>query len=182
MKEAAGRPNCYVNAYGVHEYGASWTLPLKAIARMGWLLHDMPPLDYSVFCQLASSMLELGQWSPTALVCLFVGHCLKRPPAVAAFHASLLQQEKPLTADSIVSAWLDAIRAVAGKSLKHVHKSMSSTGRMHAMAGIVVHSQWAGLIAKATGGKEERRRIGWRWACPRRIFLGPATRRTLLHW
>jgi hypothetical protein len=74
---------------------------------------------------------------------------LKWPPAVAAYNTSLFKQERLLTADSIVLAWLDAIRAVAGKPLKNMHKSMSSSGRMHATTGIVVHSQWAGLIAKA---------------------------------
>jgi hypothetical protein len=60
LQEAAGHPTRYVNAFGVHEYGPSWNPPLKAIARMGWLLPDIPPLDYVAFRQLARSMLEEG--------------------------------------------------------------------------------------------------------------------------
>ncbi len=29
---------------------------------MGWLLPDIPPIDYAAFPQLARSMLEQGQW------------------------------------------------------------------------------------------------------------------------
>ena len=51
-------------------------------------------------------------------------------PLLKVATGGLLQQVKPLTADIIVSSWLDAIRAVAGKPLKNMHKSMSPTGRM----------------------------------------------------
>ena len=157
VQEAARHPNRYVTPYGVQEFGQDWNPALRATARLGWLLPDAAPLDYVAFQQLAGVVVVDGRLSPGGLVALFISHCLKWPPAVMAYSTSLRELAQPFTAENLVRAWLDAIQAVDGKPLKDMHKGMSSTGRMHAQTGIVVHSQWAGLIAKVppTRGRDE---------------------------
>jgi hypothetical protein len=42
----------------------------------------VPPTDYVVFRGLVAFILAAAGWTPIGLVAIFLGHCLKWPPAV----------------------------------------------------------------------------------------------------
>jgi hypothetical protein len=132
----------------VFKVDPSWESGLQVAAKLSWLLPLNPPLDYVAFRDLVHHVMPSGvPVSPEGFVALFLGHCLKWPPAVVVYRHNLSEVEG-MTSVYMLSAFWAAVRAMDGQELPHMHERMSGKGRMHSHTGLVVHSQWVGLIRK----------------------------------
>ena len=87
-------PLDYVNKHGVFKVDPSWESGLQVAAKLGWLLPLNPPLDYVAFRDLVHHVMPSGvAVSPEGFAALFLGHCLKWPPAVVVYRHNLSEVE-----------------------------------------------------------------------------------------
>ena len=139
----------------------SWPPSLKVSAKLGWLLAENIPLDYMSWADFASSMAARRAGSGMScdeVAWLFAAHFIKWPVAVARFSKYAVRAcdalaERHLSGDSvtataIVEALARVLQELSGHPFPIMHSRMSSKGRMHSATGIVVHSQWLGLLHK----------------------------------
>ena len=127
------------------------------------------PLDYMMWADFASSMAARRAGSGPScdeVAWLFVARFIKWPVAVSRFqtyatHACDALAERHLsgdtaTATAIVESLARVLQDLSGHAFPIMHSRMSAKGRMHSATGIIVHSQWLGLLRKLDGKADAR--------------------------
>jgi hypothetical protein len=139
----------YINEHGVHCIVPAWPRSLQLCARWAWAIIMIPPLDTAFWTAWAREAWPVGAPpSVASIVWLFLGHCVKWPPAIDELHRAwqvARAQKKDEDPETIVAAIVSVIRALHGKPLVEMHAGMSKK-RMHATTGIVMHAQWMGIL------------------------------------
>ena len=141
------------NMHGRHSVPEAWPRSLKVAAKLGWLLVQNTPLDLLQWLEFADDL--AARRADFVVHCsdvawLFAAHCIKWPAPVHKFRSYALQacDAQAGTAAGIVDALVRVLRDMSGNAFPLMHARMSTKGRMHCGTGIIVHSQWLGLLRK----------------------------------
>ena len=139
--------------HGRHSVPEAWPPSLKVAAKLGWLLMQNTPLDFLQWLEFADDL--AARRADFVVHCsdvawLFMAHCIKWPVAVLKFRQYALRARDAGagTAAGIVDALVHVLRDMSGNAFPLMHARMSAKGRMHSGTGIIVHSQWLGLLRK----------------------------------
>ena len=101
------RRNQYANWAGVHTYPPEWSLTLKAVARLSFVLTFLVPGDVTVLHVLAKACgVQPGQGlAPMMWLALFLGHAMKWPPVVEHW-ATLIRERAHLDINALVDMFV----------------------------------------------------------------------------
>ena len=127
----------YAVPAGVFNLHKPWSLILKALARLAYVLPFVEPLDLTVLTGLRDALAMPG--APIdAMKCLklFGAHLIKWPPAVTMWTEYTLSANKP---SDLVQCWRRVLVWCSGRKWPVMFERMNS-GLMDAQTGLVVNS------------------------------------------
>ncbi len=150
----SGPDKFFVNSMGLHKMDPELPLTLKVVAKISWMVPHIAPSDYLQFFQLMNQLTKGQDLCNVQFLACWVASLLKWPPAVATFQYQLLNDAEPMSTQRIMLAFWVAVKAMNGHTLPDMHDGMTSPS-MASSTGLVMNSQWLGLITKETASSCE---------------------------